>query len=246
MLKKLIAERSIFMLECWKLEESRDLMETSSRIKLCFGLLFLAILVTLTGCGNVDLTKGEIAKYDYALKSESSTKLAYEETEEITNYVKITTNKDKVILLELYPDVAPITVKNFQKLVQEKFYDGLTFHRIIENMMIQGGDPLGTGYGGSNEKIKGEFSSNGVKNDLKHEPGVISMARSNDPDSASSQFFICVGSVSMWDGEYATFGKVIAGYDVVESISKVKTDSNDKPTQTQKMQTVRFVNIEEV
>ena len=132
-------------------------------------------------------------------------------------------------------------------MVQEKFYDGLTFHRVIEGFMIQTGDPLGNGTGGSDTTIKGEFSKNGVQNDLKHEKGVVSMARSADMDSASSQFFICSDtneSVSSLDGSYAAFGKTIAGLDVVERISKVQTDSNDKPLKTEKMKSVRFVKIE--
>lgn len=218
-------------------------MENINKVRICFVLLLIAILVTLTGCGSKDLTKGEILMTSYT-DTNNGEKIYFEETEEITNYIKITTNKDKVILLELYPDVAPITVKNFQKLVSEKFYDGLIFHRVIADFMIQGGDPEGTGFGGSDETIKGEFSSNGVENNLKHTKGVLSMARSNDKNSASSQFFICVEEVTHLDGDYAAFGKVIAGYDAVESISKVKTNSNDKPTSVQKMETVRFVKIE--
>ncbi len=120
--------------------------------------------------------------------------------------------------LELYPDVAPITVANFEKLVGEGFYDGLTFHRIIRGFMIQGGDPEGTGMGGSKDKIKGEFASNGVKNDLRHTRGVISMARSMMRDSASSQFFIMHEDAPHLDGEYAAFGKVIEGIEVVDAI----------------------------
>lgn len=120
--------------------------------------------------------------------------------------------------LELYPEIAPITVANFQKLVSEGFYDGLTFHRIIRGFMIQGGDPEGTGMGGSKDKIKGEFASNGVKNDLRHTRGVISMARSMMRDSASSQFFIMHEDAPHLDGEYAAFGKVIEGIEVVDAI----------------------------
>jgi len=219
-------------------------MEIMNKTKICFLLLLLAFVVVLTGCEKKDFTKGEIQGWDGENTKET---IKYEETEEITNYIKLVTNKDEVVLIELYPDVAPITVKNFQKLVNEKFYDGLIFHRVIEDMMIQGGDPLGTGYGGSDETIKGEFSANGVENNLKHTKGVLSMARSSMMDSASSQFFICTGTdLSLWDGQYATFGKVIAGYDAVERISKVTTDAQDKPTTTQKMVTVRFVNIEKV
>lgn len=149
-----------------------------------------------------------------------------------------------MILIELYPDVAPITVANFQKLVQEKFYDGLIFHRVIANFMIQTGDPTGTGTGGSDEKIKGEFKNNGIENTLSHTKGVVSMARSSDYNSASSQFFICVSDNDIYlDGDYAAFGKVIAGYDTVEEISEVKT-SNSKPIQTQSMTSVRFVTVD--
>ena len=120
--------------------------------------------------------------------------------------------------IELYPEVAPITVANFEKLVSEGFYDGLTFHRIIRGFMIQGGDPEGTGMGGSKDKIKGEFASNGVKNDLRHTRGVISMARSMMRDSASSQFFIMHEDAPHLDGEYAAFGKVVEGIEVVDAI----------------------------
>ncbi len=134
-----------------------------------------------------------------------------------------------IIKLELNEEAAPITVANFTKLVKEGFYDGLTFHRIIPGFMIQGGDPLGNGTGGSNEHIKGEFASNGVNNPIKHERGVISMARAFDPDSASSQFFIMHEDAPHLDGEYAAFGKVIEGIEVVDQIAKEKTGFNDKP-----------------
>jgi len=225
--------------------ESRNFMKDTNKIKVCFVLLLIAVLVTLTGCGSQDLTKGEIAKYDYANFKDSNEKISFEETDEITNYVKIVTNRNKVILLELYPEIAPVTVKNFQKLVSEQFYDGLIFHRVIQNFMIQGGDPNGTGTGGSGETIQGEFSSNGVKNDLKHTEGVLSMARGEEPNTASSQFFICVATYPSLDGEYAAFGKVIAGYDTVKSISKVNTNAKDKPTKEQSMKTIRFVKITE-
>lgn len=207
------------------------LMKLQGKTKVCILLFIIAIVVLFTGCEKQDLTKGNIDNMEYV------------ETEEQTDYIKIVTNKDKVIIAQLYPDIAPITVQNFKKLVSEKFYDGLIFHRVIADFMIQGGDPLGTGTGGSEETIKGEFKENGVTNNLKHEKGVLSMARSDDMDSASSQFFICVNDNPHLDGLYAAFGKVIAGYDVVEEISKVKTDENDKPLQNQVMKTVRFVNV---
>lgn len=133
------------------------------------------------------------------------------------------------IEIELFPEVAPITVKNFLSLVEEKFYDGLIFHRVIEGFMIQGGDPTGTGMGGSKNKIKGEFNSNGVKNLLEHSRGVISMARSQMPDSASSQFFICHKNAPHLDGSYAAFGAVVAGIEAVDKIAKERTDFRDKP-----------------
>lgn len=133
------------------------------------------------------------------------------------------------IELELYPEVAPITVANFEKLVKSGFYDGLTFHRVIAGFMIQGGCPNGNGMGGADENIKGEFSANGVKNDLKHERGVISMARSRHPDSASSQFFIMHANAPHLDGQYAAFGRVVSGIEVVDEIAAIPTDWNDKP-----------------
>ena len=133
------------------------------------------------------------------------------------------------IELELYPDVAPITVKNFESLVKKGFYDGLTFHRVIHGFMIQGGDPLGNGMGGADENIKGEFRANGVNNTLKHTRGVISMARAFDPNSASSQFFIMHADAPHLDGQYAAFGKVVSGIDAVDEIASIPTDYNDRP-----------------
>lgn len=144
-----------------------------------------------------------------------------------------------IIKIELYPKIAPNTVNNFLYLVQKGFYDGLTFHRVIPGFMIQGGDPEGNGMGGPEYSIKGEFSSNGFKNDLNHEVGVISMARTADPDSAGSQFFIMVEDSPHLDGEYASFGKVIEGMEEVKKIVSVKTDFRDKPLKGQKMETVK-------
>lgn len=144
----------------------------------------------------------------------------------------------KKIKIELYPDKAPLTVANFEKLVKSGFYDGLTFHRVIPGFMIQGGDPEGTGMGGSKDRIKGEFRSNGVANDLKHTRGVISMARSMDPNSASSQFFIMHDDAPHLDGDYAAFGRVTEGMDVVDEIASVSTDRRDKPLTKVVMQRV--------
>lgn len=133
------------------------------------------------------------------------------------------------IKIELFPQVAPITVENFLKLVKENFYNNLTFHRVIKDFMIQGGDPLGNGTGGSKEKIKGEFHQNGFDNPLKHTRGVISMARSMMPNSASSQFFIMHKDSPHLDGSYAAFGAVVEGIEVVDKIAELKTDFLDKP-----------------
>ena len=156
--------------------------------------------------------------------------------------------KDKgKIVVELYPDIAPITVKNFKRLVSQGFYDGLIFHRVIEGFMIQGGDPEGTGMGGSSETIKGEFSANGVENNLKHQRGVISMARNSiSMDSASSQFFIMHQDAPSLDGQYAAFGKVVYGMDVVDAIAEVETNYNDKPTENVVMEKVYLITPEEL
>lgn len=162
----------------------------------------------------------------------------FKETEEVTNYVKITMANNDMILLELYPDIAPITVENFKKLVGQKYYDGLVFHRVIKDFMIQGGN------GKEAATIKGEFGANGFTNLLKHERGVISMARANNMDSASSQFFIVHKDSPHLNGQYAGFGKVIAGLSTVDKIAEVATDSNDVPLKDQTMKDVRFVEIE--
>ena len=144
--------------------------------------------------------------------------------------VTITMYDGGVITLELYPNIAPETVNNFVSLVNKGFYDGLSFHRIIPGFMIQGGDPLGNGTGGPGYSIKGEFKSNGFRNDLRHERGVISMARAMDPNSAGSQFFIMHADAPHLDGSYAAFGKVIDGMGVVDSIASVRTNMfNDAP-----------------
>ena len=152
--------------------------------------------------------------------------------------VTITMENGDVIKAELYPDIAPNTVNNFISLVKKGFYNGLNFHRIINGFMIQGGCPEGTGMGGPNYSIKGEFSQNGFKNDLKHTEGVLSMARSMRPDSAGSQFFIMHKAAPHLDGAYAAFGKVIEGMDVVNKIAEVATDYSDKPLEPQVMKTV--------
>ena len=146
-----------------------------------------------------------------------------------------------IIDIELYEDKAPITCANFKKLVSKGFYDGLIFHRVIAGFMIQGGDPTGTGCGGSDENIKGEFASNGVKNEISHVRGVISMARSQNKNSASSQFFIMHADGKFLDGEYAAFGKVVSGIEVVDEIAGVKTDFRDRPMIDMRMKRVTLI-----
>lgn len=159
----------------------------------------------------------------------------------VTDVVKatLTMQSGAEIKLELYPEHAPISVQNFIDLAQAGFYDGLTFHRVIANFVVQGGDPSGDGTGGSDNTIKGEFSANGVDNPLKHLRGSLSMARrGGDMDSATSQFFICLSDLTNLDGEYAVFGMVSEGMDVVDAIAAVETDGADKPLQAQVIKTI--------
>lgn len=205
-------------------------------MKKCTALAFSAMFL-LTGCGKT-LNITESLPDTTTTAEETSAPAANEEsTGEVNNSDESkaettsaeeskgdTTNSsgDGVIVITLHPDIAPITCENFEMLVNEGFYDGLTFHRVVEGFMAQGGDPLGTGMGGSTRKIKGEFSSNGVENKLSHKRGVVSMARSMDPNSASCQFFICYDdSCAFLDGDYAAFGEVTEGMEVVDDFLKV-------------------------
>jgi len=192
-------------------------------------LSLLAIIFVLTGCGTKDSKKTEGTttneSVDYASKVKENP------------IVTITMSNDEKIVIELKPAVAPNTVANFISLVKEGFYDGLIFHRVIPDFMIQGGDPLGNGTGGPDYSIDGEFSSNGIDNSLKHERGVISMARSQDPNSAGSQFFIMVKEATHLDGEYAAFGKVIEGMETVDTIVAAERDA-EKPLEDQQMKKV--------
>ncbi|MCF2557501.1 MAG: peptidylprolyl isomerase [Bacteroidales bacterium] len=155
--------------------------------------------------------------------------------------IRITMENGKTIDLELDESAAPITVANFLKLVNEKFYDGLTFHRIIPGFMIQGGCPEGTGMGGPGWEIKGEFAANGWNNPIKHVRGVISMARAQNPDSAGSQFFIMHADASYLDGQYAAFGRVVNGMDTVDEIAATPTGFADRPRKPQVIQSIRVV-----
>ncbi len=155
--------------------------------------------------------------------------------------IRFTMKDGGIIDVELDAQAAPITVENFLKLVDQKFYDGLTFHRVIPGFMIQGGCPQGTGMGGPGWQIKGEFRANGVANPIKHERGVISMARAMDPNSAGSQFFIMHQNAPHLDGQYAAFGHVVSGMDVVDRIAAVATNYNDKPLEPVVIESVRVV-----
>ena len=152
--------------------------------------------------------------------------------------VTFTMENGDVFKAELYPEIAPNTVNNFISLISKKFYDGVIFHRVIKGFMIQGGDPDGTGMGGPDYSIRGEFGSNGFKNDLRHSAGVLSMARTMMPDSAGSQFFVMHKDSPHLDGEYAAFGKVTEGMEVVNAIAECETDWNDRPVSEQKLRSV--------
>lgn len=155
-----------------------------------------------------------------------------------TTNILITMENGDTMSAELYPEIAPKTVENFVKLVNEKFYDGLIFHRVIPGFMIQGGDPQGTGMGGPGYSIVGEFSSNGFPNDLKHTRGVLSMARAMDPNSAGSQFFIMHQDAPHLDGQYAAFGNLTDGFDTLDKIASTKTNWQDRPKEEQKIQSI--------
>ena len=199
-------------------------------------LLVLAVLVMgVSACGSSKSDTTSETKATKAPKATETAEVTKEPESKTTDtkekhHAKIKVKNYGTIEVELDGATAPITVANFIKLVNEKFYDGLTFHRIISGFMIQGGDPLGNGTGGSDETIKGEFSSNGVENNISHKRGVISMARSSDPDSASSQFFIMHQDSTYLDGEYAAFGKVTKGMSVVDKICEDATPTDGNGT----------------
>lgn len=193
---------------------------------LYFVMSLMALVVVLTGCGTSKEDTTAEENVDYATNVKENP------------IVTITMNNDKKIVIELEPKVAPNTVANFVSLVEKGFYDGLIFHRVIPGFMIQGGDPAGNGSGGPDYSIKGEFTKNGFENNLKHERGVISMARTDDPNSAGSQFFIMTEEASHLDKKYAAFGKVIEGMETVDEIVAVERDATDKPLEDQVMKKV--------
>ncbi len=216
-----------------------------SLIAACVAIVIAIVMIVVAAVsmlgGNNNSSASDVSDAFSADKTVSYAETSYETKEEYT-YVQIEMEDGGNIVLELYPETAPITVANFVKLVKDGFYDGIIFHRVIEGFMIQGGDPEGTGLGGSPDTIYGEFSANGFDNPLKHERGVISMARKSSPmDSASSQFFIVHATSPHLDGQYAAFGRVVSGMDVVDAIAAVDTNSNDKPYDDIKMKKVTLL-----
>ena len=215
------------------------------KIFLCMSLLFI-----LSSCGNkeeenLNYTTSEVdGKTIYTIKTKK-----YVSSDKETNLVMIDVRDYGIMVAELYPDKAPITVENFKNLVSKNFYSGLIFHRVMKNFVIQTGDPQGNGIGGSDKTIKGEFEANGVKNDISHVRGILSMARKkgSNPEtsetfnSASSQFYIVQDDATYLDGKYAGFGKLVSGYDVLDKIASVETNMNDKPINDVVIKNVRFV-----
>ena len=195
---------------------------------LALALSTAMLLAVMTGCGKKEasLSEEKIINYDMPAEGEKIVEL------NIKDY--------GTVKIRLFAEECPKAVENFLGLVEQKYYDELIFHRVVKDFVIQGGDPKGNGTGGSGTNIKGEFSANGVANNLSHKRGVISMARAMAPDSASSQFFICHADSVFLDGNYAAFGKVTEGMDVVDAIASVATDSNDKPLQEQKIKSIRI------
>lgn len=207
------------------------------KLKVALLVCVSLILLTVIGCGTTTKNNANPAN---TTTNSNTPEQANGGTQPNTKnpIVTITMASGEEIKLELYPNVAPNTVKNFISLVQKGFYNGTTFHRVIPQFMIQGGDPQGNGSGGPGYSIKGEFTKNGFNNTLKHERGVISMARTNAPDSAGSQFFIMVAAATSLDNNYAAFGKVLSGMETVDKIVNSQRDKSDKPLQSQVMKTV--------
>lgn len=205
-----------------------------------FMMSVLAMAILLVGCGNAaEEEEPAVTPETDAPKEEASEPAVdYSADVEENPVVTITMENDEQIVLELEPTVAPNSVANFISLIEEGYYDGLIFHRVIPGFMIQGGDPSGDGSGGPDYAIDGEFSSNGFENEMKHDRGVLSMARAQDPNSAGSQFFIMTDDNTSLDGEYAAFGKVLEGMETVDAIVANETDAMDKPVEEQKMKTV--------
>ncbi|PID13981.1 peptidylprolyl isomerase [Sporosarcina sp. P34] len=205
---------------------------------LYFLLSLMALAILLVGCGGADEEKTVETPKEETTEQPKEEAVDYSKDVKENPVVTITMENDEQIVLELEPTVAPNTVANFISLIEDGYYDGLIFHRVIPGFMIQGGDSSGDGSGGPGYAIDGEFSSNGFENNMKHERGVISTARTQDPNSAGSQFFIMTDDNSSLDGEYAAFGKVTEGMETVDAIVANETDAMDKPIEEQKMKTV--------
>lgn len=216
-------------------------------------LLFLVLIsvVSIVAC-NKKATNENVTETTTVLETEKETEKQVETTKEtkkntegkVSNKVEISIKNYGKITLELEPNAAPQTVENFVKLVNRGFYDGLTFHRIIKDFMIQGGDPLGNGTGGSEENVVGEFSSNGIENNISHKRGVISMARSMDPNSASSQFFIVHKDSEFLDGNYAAFGHVTSGIEVVDKIcDSVKVEDDNGTVLKENQPVIEYIKM---
>lgn len=203
---------------------------TNQKIRYFF-LAFIFSILILAGCMRSNENSESSTLKNEPVSEETSS--AYSVDSKELPMVTLTMENDEEIHIELYPSIAPNTVANFISLAEDGFYNGLIFHRVIPDFMIQGGDPEGMGTGGPGYSIAGEFSANGFENELKHERGVISMARSQSPDSAGSQFFIMVAESQQLDGQYAAFGKVLTGMETVDSIVSVERDDRDKPLTNQ-------------
>lgn len=207
---------------------------------LALGIAAGLMVFAVTGCGTQNTSSTPQTSSTPVVSSAPTAPTAPAADERYVN-IEITMEDGGVMKLELDREAAPATVENFVTLVNDGFYDGLTFHRIIEGFMIQGGDPEGTGMGGSTENVVGEFSSNGWENPISHTRGVISMARSQSPDSASSQFFIVHADSVFLDGEYAAFGKLTEGFDVLDKLAGVETGTNDMPIEPVIIKTIRVL-----
>lgn len=216
-------------------KESWTIIMANKKINYSFLVFFFSILI-LIGCTrpNENLESSTLEKIPTSEETSLDDPVNIEELPVVT----LTMENGEEIHIELYPSIAPNTVSNFISLAEEGFYNGLVFHRVIPGFMIQGGDPEGSGTGGPGYSIAGEFSANGFENELKHERGVVSMARSQSPNSAGSQFFIMVADSQQLDSQYATFGKVVTGMETVDSIVSVERDDRDKPLTDQTIKEV--------
>ena len=222
-------------------KDNTNLIITWVTVGLCLAVVAAVIIAVIIGMGALE-PKVEVNMDEIRSEINSASASDFTETAEVTDYVKITVKDYGEIVLRLRPDIAPKTVENFQKLVKEGHYSDKIFHRVIQNFMIQGGGFDTTGKQHEVASIKGEFSANGVENNLLHVRGVISMARTSlSMDSASNQFFICDATKPHLDTQYAAFGYVLAGMDVVDAIAAVQTDGNDKPTTDVVIEKVTFV-----